>query len=567
MNHKLKKAALNFYNKLITFKEWPILIIFLCFVFTNAVKNIIFYNLLIDLSACNALGSCLFSKFFISFVLYLILTRLKRKYLFIVFYVLQTLYMVINLSYHFSLQGYVHINQYIHLFSETLELIKHSALPFNVKVLYSILDLPFFIATLFVYNKFYQLNKKNLFKPVIYAALILLIIITIKWDVNNFEPKKFIYDAYSSDLFVISKYGILVYNIVDLIKLGDTKKHIKYIKYGPVVSKESSDSINFNVIVIQFESLDAFIINRKYKNKYIAPFLSELSNNSIYYPYALSYHKAGSTSDCEFSVINSIEPFDDMPSIKIRNYEYPNSICKQFCKNGYTVEAFHGNIGTYFNREVALKKMGFSDFYDIRRMQLREVGWGAPDKAVFDFVKTKLMFQGSNFYYHIITMSSHEPFIFVKDIYKNNLFSDIKNEKRKDYYNSISYVDGVLKEFLDYVKTKHPNTYIFIYGDHTPLIQKEDYKKSCFIKNGFMFEFVPLFIITPDSKKYKEKELAISFLDIAITMAEASNISYNFKTHGINLLNYPIKDGFIPYRGNLYSRKDLFKKIKQINYK
>lgn len=537
---------------------------FLLFVLANAVKTAVFNRLLIDLPAfasAQEFFSGFFGKVIPVFIVYVVLARFRRWYWFAGFYCLQTLYMFVNLSYHLSLMGYLHISQYTGLYSEAFDLIKHSAVPHDARLWFVIFDAPVFICMLLVYSKFFSFNKRILFKPALVAAAAGFLVMTLQWNPMDFSPKQSMYDAYASDASVVGKHGLLVFNIVDLFNYGDARRLIRSLSYGPEISAAETTATHPNIVALQIESLDAYITDAKYNKKFIMPFLHDLSQKCLYFPYVLSYHEAGSTSDCEFSVLNSVEPFDDFPSIKLRNYGYPNSALKRFSSQGYCVEAFHGNRGSYFNRTAAFKKMGFQAFNDMFSMRLKEMTWGAPDGSVFDFVKTRLLSQREPFCFYIITMTSHEPFTLARQYYQNSLFSGIGNAATRDYFNVMSYVDREVEEFVRVVAGGHPDTYFFIFGDHTPMIQKDVYKRASFMCDNRVFEFVPLFVVAPDSRGRRENACVASFLDIAPTMLAASGIPYLLRTSGANLLNVPLANGVVCYRGGVYSRAELYKKI------
>jgi lipoteichoic acid synthase len=542
----------------------PAAAVFILFVFANAVKWVVFNRILIDgsvFAAPDVFFAGFSGKIISAFILFICLMWFRQWYWFAGLYFLQAVYMAVNLSYHLSLMGYLHVSQYIGLFSEAFDLVKHSALPHDARLWFVVADVPLFIAMLVYYGKFSSLNKRYFLKPALLVAAAALMMIIVRWDPVKFSPVKAMKDAYSSDISVVREHGLLVFNIADLFNFADTRRHIRSLSYGAEVSAAETTAHHPNIMAIQVESLDAYIIDARYKNRYITPFLHDLSQKSVYYPFVLSYHEAGSTSDCEFSTINSVEPFDDMPSMKLRNYDYPNSVAKRFAARGYRVEAFHGNRGTYFNRTAAFKKMGFHRFHDMLSMGLREVGWGVPDKAVFDFVKTRLLSRSEPFFYYIITMTSHEPFTLARSYYRNNFFHKIRNETTRDYFDVMSYVDREIQEIVRSVTTNYPNTYLFIYGDHTPVLQKDVYKRASFIADSRIFEFVPLFIVTPDSRVFRENTCAGSFADIAPTMLAASGIPYTLRTNGTDLLKNPLPNTIIPYREMVYSRADLFRKI------
>jgi lipoteichoic acid synthase len=197
-------------------------------------------------------------------------------------------------------------------------------------------------------------------------------------------------------------------------------------------------------------------------------------------------------------------------------------------------------------------------------MGLSEISWGAPDGSVFDFVKTLMRSQSAPFFYYIITMSSHEPFTLVKPYYHTDAFASAPGAAR-DYYTAMSYTDREIKSIVSDIRKARPDTYVFLYGDHTPLISRDFYKRATVVQDNRLFEFVPLFIITPDRRVYRENACVASFMDIAPTILNASGVAYRFKSSGANLLLGPLADGAISYRNGLYSRAELFRKISRAN--
>jgi lipoteichoic acid synthase len=542
---------------------WPVYCLALYVVF-NAVKGAVFNHIIVGDASSPCYSECLngfINKLILTCLCAVILIRPRHRSFIAAFYIAQTVYILTNVIYYLSFQGYLHISQYTGLFSEGFDLLTHAALPWEARSLVAFIDLPFLVGILIAYHRLSEINRRYFFKPVLYGASVLFLIVFYKWEVPLETPLQQLNNAYESDASVVKKYGLLTFNILDLFNYRDTRARIKVLTYGPPVAAPDTADTHPNILIMQIESLDAYIIDYLYKKKFVTPFLHDLSRKCIFFPYLLSYHLAGSTSDCEFATINSVEPFADFPSIKLRNYDYPNSILKRCAADGYSVVAFHGNRGTYFNRNAAFKKMGFQAFYDMFAMRLPEIGWGASDESVFDFVKSQMLHQKQPFLYYCITMSSHEPFVFVKPYYRNSAFDDIKDGPVRNYLNSMSYVDNMLKKFIPAVRNTCPNMIIFIYGDHTPSLPKCGYQKALITLKGQPLEFVPLLIVTPENTVYREKRLAASFLDIAPTVLAAGRCKGTIQSYGLNLLSLPTQDKGIPYRMNIYSRKSLYGNI------
>ena len=553
-NTYLKEGAM-------TFPFWILVIYYML----NVVKISFFNYYILPVRGIGILGYKLVYTTLIISGFYYIILNIRSKLLFLIFYILQTLYILSNLLYYSYFHSYLHLLQMVTLFSEGFIAAGNFAEPLNIYLLMIFVDLFAVVYIIENYSKIFKIVRK--FNKVFLISIALALFSVTLIEVINYKDRFFLSqianDAYKGESFVVQRYGTIANNILNVWQNKNEKELISHIKYGKDIKNTIASSNNPNFIIIQVESMDSSVINHKYKDKFIAPYLSSLSNNSIFYPYALSFHEGGGTSDVEFSIINSVEPLSDFPAIKLSGYSYPNSMLQILGKR-YNTTVFHGNVGTYYNRDIAFPKMGFEQFYDMHKMDLRDSGWGAPDKYVFDYVLEKLETITPPYLSYIITMTSHGPFTNAGYYYKNENYKDIKNKTVKNYYNSISYVDDSIKNFVEQVRLRFKNTYIFITGDHTPNINTELYKQSSVNIGSTKFEFVPLFIITPENKIHKEDKQIASFLDISPTVLYASGMKFQIKTDGKNLLTLDnINKYNIPYRSKIYDRMDLFNKIEQ----
>ncbi len=443
---------------------------------------------------------------------------------------LQGVYLFTHLAYFLYFKELFHINQFVFQFFEGLELLKQLIIQKNFKYFIILLDFPLFIFIIFYFSKFYQ--RINLKIITFFICIIFLV---------SFRFNKPADDYIKTQGYVIGKYGLFANDVLYIMLSKKADFSIKYLsRYNKIIFRNNKQTAYKNIICIQVESLDANIVNYTYKGKYVVPFLHELTLRSIYYPYVLTYHFAGCTADTEFAVINSITPPEDIPFFALNKYEYPNSIVKRLMKSGFETVAFHNNKGQYFNRDKTFLKMGFNEFYDIKKMNLKEYGWGAKDEDVINFLEDKLKQQKPPFFYYVITMSSHPDYRNVRAYYNNDDYSDINAaEELRNYFNSMSYVDMVLKKIVSFVKDNAPDTYIFIFGDHRVFLYTKNYSFFKFKPAIFYYDAhsgeggVPLFIITPDNQEYIENKAIASLLDIGPTILYASGINFEIMTGGL----------------------------------
>lgn len=485
--------------------------------------------------------------------------------LFLIFYIIESIYIFTILSYYSYFHNYLHLLQATVLFTEGVGSLKHITIPVDYKHLCILVDL---IPAIYILRNYKKANTLNTYLKPWFKYIIIAFIITIAgseaWHyTKNDSIFTLVKDYSKNEIVFVERYGTVISDIFNTILNNGGKSYASHIEYGEAIESSAEITDKPNIVVIQVESLDSNVVNQMHNSEYIAPYLHSLSERAIYYPYALSYHLAGGTSDAEFSIINSVEPLSSFPSIKLSKYDYPNSVVKQFKDNSYKTYAFHGNIGNFYNRDAAFKKMGFDYFYDIRKMGFKDEGWGAPDHEVFNYVANKLENEDAPFLSYIITMSSHMPFSNTKEYYSNSNYSDIKDETVKNYFTSISYVDKSIGDFVEQFQSRHKNTYFIILGDHTPDIKKDEYMQASYTSGNKYYEFVPVFIITPDNRNYIENKIAASFLDVAPTMLSAAGIPFRYKSDGIDLINPPRAVNKIPFKQNVYDRSELFNNIIQ----
>ncbi|MCR4436848.1 MAG: LTA synthase family protein [Clostridiales bacterium] len=502
----------------------------------------------------------------LALAIYPLILRIKSRIFFIAVYILQTVYILANISYYLYYHNYLHILQWFTLFDEGFTAVKSFAAPISFKLLVVLVDFPAFIYIAINFYRIYNARKKR----GLYRLLIVITSISMiaSIELNNYNAGssiiQFVNDRYKGESLITERYGTAVNEVTSLLLKGNEKQMISSFEYGKALINEKAAEDKPNFIIIQVESMDANVANQKYDGDYIAPYLHSLTEQAVYYPYAMSYHKGGSTSDAEFSTINSLEPLDGFPALKLSNYSYPNSMLYRLVSSSYKTVAFHGNLGSFFNRDTAFPKMGFEEFYDMLKMGMKDVGWGAPDQDVFNFAAKTIKTLEQPYLSYIITMTSHGPFTNARNYYNNSRYDDIKDETVRNYFNSISYVDQSIKNFVTDIKASCKNTYIFIYGDHTPDIDTSDYKQASFTVDNRYFEFVPLFIITPDNKHYKEDKKVASFLDISPTILYSAGIPFEIKSDGQDLLDTAGKTSNpIPFKGGKYDRTYLFDEIKK----
>lgn len=303
-----------------------------------------------------------------------------------------------------------------------------------------------------------------------------------------------------------------------------------------------------NVIVIQVESLENFILNNKYGNQEITPNLNKMLNNSLYFPNYYEQVNNGTSSDADLMTNASVYPvrrgstFFRFPDNK---YNTMPDILKNL---GYSTGAYHADYGYYWNVRNALANFGFDKFMDISDFPKKDGFYmGLTDQCFLSQVSDIVSAKKQPFYAFCVTTTSHMPFNNINkrpDMVTMNLPKAFADTHMGGYYECFHYTDAQIGNFIDGLDKKGllDNTVVVIYGDHTSIhkyysdeVSKMQPQESWW-NNGFR---IPLIIY---SKGMKGEVIPTNGgqIDLMPTLAYTLGIDKNIyqnTTMGRNLLN------------------------------
>jgi lipoteichoic acid synthase len=227
-----------------------------------------------------------------------------------------------------------------------------------------------------------------------------------------------------------------------------------------------------NLIILQVESLENFVINESIDNQEITPNLNKLIDNSLYFS---NYHEQtlnGTTSDATFVSNTSMLPV----LVGNNNFNYPfndyNSLPKLLKQMSYNTYSLHGEKGTYWNWIMAEKHMGFDTCSDLSAFKIDEIlGLGLSDKSFLSQAVKKIEKQKKPFFTFMITLTSHTPFNFVKDQTAIKLPENLQDTKTGGFIESVHYADEAIGNLINELDKSGilEDTLVVIYGDHEGL--------------------------------------------------------------------------------------------------
>jgi lipoteichoic acid synthase len=316
-----------------------------------------------------------------------------------------------------------------------------------------------------------------------------------------------------------------------------------------------------NLIVIQLEAVQQFLIGAEYNGQEITPNMNSLiAQDSLYYDNYYSNVGKGNTADAEFSSMNSLYPTIAGESYRVYEDNTFNGLPWLMRDQGYYAFAIHGYRGGFWNREAAYPGQGFQDFISKEDLNQDEIiGMGVSDKSMFKQLIPILQEQKGPFFAFAITLTDHHPFILDEKYHTLTLKEEDKGTKFGDYLETVRYTDEAIGQLIEDLKTAglYDNTVIALYGDHHGLncgMEDVNEQVSEFIGRAYDYDEmlnVPLIIHVPGSGIKETISTSGGQIDFLPTMANIMglDLSNNNFILGQDLTN--AKEGFVAFTSYL----------------
>lgn len=230
-----------------------------------------------------------------------------------------------------------------------------------------------------------------------------------------------------------------------------------------------------NLIIIQMESFQNFLVNLTIDGQEITPNMNQLAGSSFYFPRFYQQVGQGNTSDAEFMVNTSFYVPPNGPATQMYAPKELPSLPKLLQEQGYDTATFHTNEVDFWNRGELYNALGFNRFYDKSYFGEEDtVFYGASDEVLYEKTAAELARMDQNdqpFYSHVISMSAHNPFTIPENKYKMSLPERYEGTLVGDYIRAQNYADYALGLFIDELKQNGvwDNSLIVLYGDHRGL--------------------------------------------------------------------------------------------------
>ena len=426
----------------------------------------------------------------------------------------------------------------------------------QIKQILYFIDILIFLTIYFSMKiKIKKQPKTSYIVGVIYLVFVVILINNpIKEWITEAEKNQY------NKILQIESSSIYGYHYLDLKNNINMKKNVKYKTKSAVMQayrelineyKENYElEYNYvglaqdkNVIIIQLESVQNFVVNRTINGKEITPNLNKFLNENIEFT-NMQNQSYSTTADSEFTVMNSLYPLENgMCFAQYSSNDYDN-MYKKFKQSGYITTYIHGNEGGFWNRNAVYSRLPIDNliFDDAFDENVERINNFVSDEQVYRKAIEEMKNYDGKFMVNIVAASSHTAFDLpgIEDkAHKVNI--DVGDEYRDIYFGNyleaVNYADYAFGILINELKKAglYDNSVILVYGDHAGLQMYnwemqdfiEEIKPLNDIKTQINFSNVLCGIKIPGIEKMRITK-PTSKLDLKPTLLEICGIKDNF---------------------------------------
>jgi len=309
--------------------------------------------------------------------------------------------------------------------------------------------------------------------------------------------------TFYSKLYIVQSVGNLEFRVLDALRLAKisldasspTSEGIRSLTQWfksnhPSTITANNQSLGVakgkNLIVIQVESLQQFVIGKTINNQEITPNLNRFLQQSLYFENYYGETWNGGTSDGAFMSNVSLYPVSKGSAFIDYPMNHYVSIANTLSAQGYKTISIEATSSGFWGSDLMHPALGFQKtIHGEDLVQTETIGMGLADQSMLQQGAEHLEQLKEPFYAMLITLSSHSPFdIPAKEQtinvapYDKTLFGN--------YLQAVHYSDQAIGDFLDRLAKDGllERSVVVIYGDHPAPLDQNNQELRNFLGYG-----------------------------------------------------------------------------------
>lgn len=323
-----------------------------------------------------------------------------------------------------------------------------------------------------------------------------------------------------------------------------------------------------NVILVQLEAIQNFVIDHDINGQEITPHLNQLKKDSLYFERFYHQVALGRTSDAEFLTQASFYPMNGGSAYISYSGNTFMGMPKMLKEKGYTTAAFHAYKKSFWNRYLMYPALGIDTFYSLDTFEQDEpLGWSIADESMLTQSVEKMKRLEEPFYSFLVTLTSHHPYD-LPDEYKKLDVEGVHGMTFKNYLQSVHYVDQAVGTFIDELKRADmwENSVVIFYGDHDSGLLKEGSEMEAYLGvkddplgSNQMRGEVPLLIHLPEGDHAGVYDQIGGQIDLGPTILDLLGVPVN-ENYMMGTSLFDEEEKMVVFRTSSFYTEDVFYK-------
>ncbi len=264
-----------------------------------------------------------------------------------------------------------------------------------------------------------------------------------------------------------------------------------------------------NLLVVQIESFQGWVVGAKVGEQEVTPFLNSLDRQGLYFPAIADVTAQGMTSDAEYALLSSAYPLAQGAISFLRADNHFFTLAHVLAQAGYATLSAHPYKRGFWNRAVLHPRYGFDRSLFARELGPgRKISWGLADEPFFRRVLPELVALPEPFFAFLVTLSVHHPYNYFPADRRRLKLGKLEGTPLGNYLHGMSEMDQAVAGLFADLEAQGlaDHTLIALYGDHDarlgtpPEILKLAEMPRWTPAVPRLLERVPLFIVAPGSR-------------------------------------------------------------------
>ncbi len=227
-----------------------------------------------------------------------------------------------------------------------------------------------------------------------------------------------------------------------------------------------------NILMIQVEALNAWVLDADVGGEPVAPFLRSLAGRGLDFTGVFDGTHLGRSSDADYLALVSQYPTERDAVAMARPLQEVVALPGVLGERGYAALAVHAHVPGFWNARARRERYGFQEqLFGADLGPGESLGFGLVDAEMFRRAAPAVAVLPRPWMAWLVTLTMHGPHVEVPASFPRLPLGELEGTPLGHYLRKVRHTDDALRDFLSTLDTGGvlDSTLVVIYGDHTDL--------------------------------------------------------------------------------------------------